>query len=166
MYHSIQKAAADRHKQEKKNEEVCGTQLKIGNDIVFADYLGTKVVDEGYSPEAVLTEIKVQGKAQNFQTSICTTTFYSYIEKGIFLRLTNKELPVKGKRKRKYKKVQRQARNPAGESIERRPEEIESRDTFGHWEMDSVIGKRGGQKYIIATCTAVGNAEQTRLQIG
>lgn len=51
---------------------------------------------------------------------ICTTTLYSYIDKGIFLHLTNKNLPVKKNKKRTYKKVKKtQARASAGESIEK-----------------------------------------------
>lgn len=84
---------------------------------------------------------------------ICTTTLYSYIDKGIFLRLTNKNLPVKKNTKRKYKKVQKQARASAGESIEKRPEEIDTREEFGHWEMDTVKGKRGKSKNSLLVLT-------------
>ena len=34
------------------------------------------------------------------------------------------------------------ARAPKGESIENRPQEINDRETFGHWEMDCVEGKK------------------------
>ncbi|MFG6330875.1 MAG: IS30 family transposase [Lachnospiraceae bacterium] len=47
------------------------------------------------------------------------------------------------KRKRKYEKVKsKPARAPKGESIENRPQEINERETFGHWEMDCVEGKK------------------------
>ena len=85
---------------------------------------------------------------------ICTTTLYSYIDKGIFLHLTNKNLPVKKNKKRTYKKVKKtQARASAGESIEKRPEEIETREEFGHWEMDTVKGKRGKSKNSLLVLT-------------
>ena len=129
------------------NLKARGTQLKIGNDLKYANYLESKIADDGYSPAAALGELKATGKHTEFDTVVCTTTLYSYIDKGIFLRVTNKSLPVKKKKKRKYNKVRRkQARSNAGESIEKRPEEIESREEFGHWEMDSVIGKRGKSK--------------------
>ena len=41
--------------------------------------------------------------------------------------------------KKGYRRV-RAARAPKGLSIEQRPEEINSRETFGHWEMDTVQG--------------------------
>ena len=31
-------------------------------------------------------------------------------------------------------------------SIEERPKEIETREEFGHWEMDTVVGKQGISK--------------------
>lgn len=53
-------------------------------------------------------------------------------------------MPEKGKRKRKYEKVERKkaARTSAGESIENRDPEINERTTFGHWEGDCVCGKK------------------------
>ena len=61
--------------------------------------------------------------------------------KVFFCILQNKNLPVKANRKRGYKRV-RPAKIPRGESIEQRAKEIDSRCTFGHWEMDTVIGKQ------------------------
>jgi IS30 family transposase len=141
-------------KKAEENLKARGTQLKIGNDIAFASYIENKIVDEDYSPAAVLGELKAQGKEKQFSTTICVTTLYSYIDKGIFLRLTNKNLPVKKRRKRKYGKVtKRQARAAAGDSIEKRPDEIDTREEFGHWEMDSVIGKRGKSKNALLVLT-------------
>lgn len=84
-----------------------GADLKIGNDRRLAEYIETKIADEKYSPEAVLGEIKAQGLQFNIEIK-SKNTIYSYIEKGIFLRLTNKDLPVKGDKKRSYHKVQTQ----------------------------------------------------------
>lgn len=125
-----------------------GTALKIGNDIEFANYIEAKICDEGYSPEAVIGELKVKGNP--FKTMVCHHTIYNYIDKGVFLRLTNKDLPIKGKRKRKYKKIRRQARASAGTSIDFRDKNILNREEFGHWEMDSVMGSKKSRNAIIA----------------
>lgn len=136
------------------NLKARGTQLKIGKDIVFANYIEDKIANEDYSPAAVLGEIKAQGREKEFDTSICVTTLYSYIDKGIFLKVTNKNLVVKRNKKRKYKKVRKQqSRAAAGDSIEKRPEEIDQREEFGHWEMDSVIGKRKKSKNTLLVLT-------------
>lgn len=131
-----------------------GTQLKIGNDIAYANYIEDKIVNEDYSPAAVLGELKAQGKEGDFSVTVCVTTLYSYIDKGIFLKLSNKNLPVKKNKKRNYKKVQRQQkRTAAGESIDKRPKEIDTREEFGNWEMDSVLGKRGKSKNTLLVLT-------------
>ncbi len=137
-----------------ENLKVRGTQLKIGNDIAYANYIEDKIVNEDYSPAAVLGELKAQGREGEFNTTVCVATLYSYIDKGVFLKLTNKDLPVKKNKKRGYKKVRKQqARAAAGDSIEKRPEEIDRREEFGHWEMDSVIGKRGVSKNVLLVLT-------------
>lgn len=124
-----------------------GANLKIGSDFEFAEYIENKIIKEKYSPAAVLGEIKEKGII--FKTTICVNTCYNYIAKGIFLHLTNKDLPVKGKQtKRQYQKVQ-QKRRTVGESIENRPEEVLKREEFGHWEMDCVEGKKKTKKTLL-----------------
>lgn len=129
------------------NQSNKGRPLKIGNDIQLANYLEAKMLGiqadgsmdrrKRYSPAAALACAEKMG----FKTRICTTTLYSYIEKGIFLRLTNADLWEKPKRKRrKYKNVQRIA-HPALPSITKRPEYISNREEPGHWEMDLVVSK-------------------------
>lgn len=133
-------------KRAEENLKARGTQLKIGNDIKLANYIEDKIINDKYSPAAVIGEIKAQGREGEFKTMICTRTVYSYIDKGVFYKLTNKDLPIKGKKKRKYRKVRTQKRAAAGTSIEKRPPEIDTREDFGHWEMDTVVGARGKGK--------------------
>lgn len=137
-----------------------GTQLKIGKDIKFANYLERRM-KEGYAPAAVLGELKAKGLDVIFDTTICAATLYSYIDKGIFLEITNKDLPVKKKKKRKYKKVRVQKRANAGTSIEKRPPEVDTREEFGHWEMDSVVGPQGKSKNTLLVLSE----RKTRMEI-
>lgn len=140
-------------------QEGKGRALKIGNDRELAECIEDKIVNEKYSPEAALAEI-AKGDRE-FKTTISVRTLYRYIDNGIFLKLTNKELPIKGKRKSHNKKVKVQKRASAGESIENRPEEVENREIFGHWEMDTVKGKRGVTK----SCMLVLTERKTRVEI-
>lgn len=124
-----------------------GAPLKIGSDHAYANYIEYKIRVEKYSPRAVLGEIKRQGV--EFSVTISAPTLYRYIEQGVFLTITNDDLPVKrNKTERKYKKV-RAARASKGDSIEKRPAEIAERTTFGHWEMDCVEGKKGTKKTML-----------------
>ena len=120
-----------------------GPDLKIGKDYRLAEYIERRIVEDGYSPAAVLGEIKVKGI--QFNTTICEATLYSYIKKGVFLTLEMVHLPCKGKQKRPYTKVKKNkkaARASAGKSIEKRDTEIDTREEVGHWEMDCVEGKK------------------------
>lgn len=131
----------------RENLKAKGAGLKIGNDHEYAAYLEYKVSAEKYAPGAVLGEIKRKGII--FDTTISKTTFYRYIDDGVFLTLTNKDLPVKrNKDKRKYDRV-KPNRAPKGKSIEKRSEEIASRESFGNWEMDCVEGKKGTKKTLL-----------------
>lgn len=121
----------------RQNMAAKGVALKIGKDVAFAEYIEHKIVDEGYSPAAVLGEIKQKGLV--FNTSICVNTLYSYISKGIFARLSLEHLFCKGEKKKK-KRFVKVSRPPKGASIELRPNEINERKSFGHWEMDCLCG--------------------------
>lgn len=114
-----------------------GSPIKLGNDYELAEYIENRICDDRLSPAAVLGEIK--HKKLPFKTSICTATLYSYIEKGVFFRLTLKQLPNKAKYKKKNRKLKAK-RPPKGTSIEKRPIDISERNSFGHWEMDCICG--------------------------
>ena len=118
-----------------------GPGLKIGKDHRLARYLEAAIKGGNRSPEAALGEIKAKGLV--FDTEISVRTLYRYIDLGLFLGITNKDLPHKAAKKRGYRRV-RAARAPKGLSIEQRPEEINSRETFGHWEMDTVYSSKEG----------------------
>ena len=108
------------HDRYRENLKAKGPELKLGKDRKLAEYIEHKIADEQYSPAAVLGRIKAKGL--KFNTTISVNTLYSYIEKGVFLRITNKDLPVKGSRKREYRHTKAQSRAPTGESIEKRPD--------------------------------------------
>ena len=141
------------------NAQGKGRNIKIGNDRPLAEYIEGKIIEDKYSPEAALAAAAESGI--EFTTSISVRTLYRYIDKGIFLKLTNKDLPVKGKRKKHNKRVRVQKRASAGESIETRPDEVKDREIFGHWEMDTVKGKQGVTK----SCMLVLTERKTRDEI-
>ena len=145
----------------RENLKAKGAPLKIGSDTEYAEYIENKIINEKYSPKAVLGEI--ERKDLHFNTKISHTTLYRYIDEGLFLNLTNKDLPVKrNKKKKKYRKVT-QARPSKGDSIEKRPEEIDSRETFGHWEMDCVVGTKTTPKVLLVLTERKTRREIVRL---
>ncbi len=141
--------------------------LKIGNDHAYVRFLeermlgiqedGTVDPRKRCSPDVALELARREG----FTTSICVSTLYKYIDKGeVFLRLTNKDLWEKGKKKnRKYRHVQRIA-HPTLPSITDRPEAATQRTESGHQEMDLIVGKKGSKA---ATLTFTDRKRRTEI---
>ena len=124
------------------NATAKGAPLKIGKNFAVAEFIEGKIKDDKYSPAAVCALLRTEEYA-HFGITFCRATIYKYIEDGnIFPNITNKDLPEKGERKREYNKV-REKKEPRGRSIEERAAEVDDRQEPGHWEMDSVLGKKG-----------------------
>ena len=113
-----------------------GPGLKIGKDHRLARYLEAAIKGGNRSPEAALGEIKARA---SYSIPRFPSALYRYIDLGLFLRITNKDLPHKAA-KRGVIAGRPCGPAPKGLSIEQRPEEINSWETFGHWEMDTVQG--------------------------
>ena len=132
---------ADYDKQGQNKER----SLKIGKDKELEDYIRNKILKDKFSPDAIIGEIKLKGLV--FKGIICTKTVYNYIDAGHFSGISNKDLWQKrDKKKRKYKTVSRvNTKNRDCRSIEDRPEKINNRLEYGHWEGDTVKGPQGAK---------------------
>ena len=119
------------------NQTAKGRPLKIGSDHTFAAYIEQKIIVDRYSPAAALAA----ARRYNFQTRICVSTLYSYIDKRVFLTLTNKHLWDKRRKKQKKDDTEKRIAHPKLPSIENRPSHIGQRSERGHWEMDLIVGK-------------------------
>lgn len=74
-------------------------------------------------------------------------TIYTWIYQGKF-SLTEKVLRQKGCRRRP---TQKRGKFALGLPISDRPEEVNDRQVFGHWELDSMVSSRGRSKGCFAT---------------
>ena len=101
----------------------------------------------GWSPEQIAGRLKLM-KPDNPYWHIHHETIYRYIysdenkEKNLWEYLPRKQK----RRSKKYGRKAHRSRIPDRVSIHERPEEVENRVEFGHWEGDSIEGKghRGG----------------------
>jgi len=139
--------------------------LKIGRDKVLEEYIRIKLVDERFSPDAIIGGIKVSGR--KFIGMICTKTLYNYIDKGIFSGISNKDLWQKrNKKRRKYRPVGRISRtNRMCRSIEKRPRVVEKRREYGHWEGDTIKGPMRSRTSLI-TLTERKSREEIIIKVG
>ena len=80
---------------------------------------------------------------------LCTKTLYNYVELGL-LGIKNIDLPQKLHRRTKAKRI-RERKRVLGRSIEERPESVDSREEFGHWEIDEVIGRKSDKDKVLLT---------------
>lgn len=114
-----------------------GAPLKLGNDTVLAEKIRNLIINEKYSPYAVIQEFN--NSSWPSKTRICEKTLYNYISNDVIPELSIKDLPNKG---RKYAGNKRKPRfSRAGcaiRSISNRPEYINNRSEIGHWEIDTV----------------------------
>lgn len=137
-----------------------GPEIKLGNDYKLAAFIERLIRDEKYSPSAALHEIERRG--EKFSTTISSTTLYRYIDKGVFLDISNDNLPI-GKRKKKVSHTKQSKRPERGPSIEKRPFAMLDRSEFGHWEMDTVVGRRGSKKVFLVLTERYSRYEIVRI---
>lgn len=157
--------SADKGQQvHKYNQTAKGRPLKIGTDRTYADFLERKMLgvqDNGkvdrrkrYSPAAALELARMEG----FETSVCVGTLYNYIDKQIFLNLSNKDLWEKGRKKQKKQKVRRSP-HPLLPSIADRPEIVNQRRELGHKEIDLIVGCEGSKAAVLTITDRKGRVE-------
>ncbi len=132
------------------NQTGKGASLKIGNDREYAQLLEHLIVERKLSPAAALAEIR--NKNIKTKTTVCVRTVYNYIDNGMILNIKDKDLPYRCKRKKK-KAAPRPFKLPLrGRNIDTRPASANDRTEFGHWEFDTVVGKRSkGETLLVFT---------------
>lgn len=149
-YEFVERYCADvAERKYQDNLRAKGADIKLRKDFAFAAYIEDQIINKKRSPGAALAQIKIDGL--KFDTEICEGTLYNWIYRGdVFLNLTEKDLLYKGERRNEGRKeTQNRARAAKGETIEHRPAEIAERETFGHWEMDSIMGCKGSKAALV-----------------
>ena len=132
------------------NATAKGPQLKLGAHYETAEFIRLHIVENRFSPDVVAGLMKTQ----TVPCTVCTKTIYSYIDAGWISGVTNESLWEKRKRRKKtHNCLHRRAKRavPAGRSITDRPAEVCSREDFGHWEIDLVVGAKGSGSGVLMT---------------
>lgn len=104
--------------------------------------------DEKWSLDACVGRALREGLFSRSEI-VCTKTLYRYVELGL-MPIRNIDLPEKLSRAVNRKRI-RENRRVLGQSIDERPFNADDRSEFGHWELDSVIGKRNKDEPCVLT---------------
>ena len=108
------------------------------------------MLEEEWSPDVVVNAAK---ENERYHESIIpsTSTLHYWIDSGI-MQTKNIDLLEKVNRKpRSTKGKARRNKKVHGTSIEERPKSVENRKEFGHWEIDTVIGKKKADEPVLLT---------------
>ena len=114
----------------------------------FLDFVVKQFREQNWSLDACVGNALLTGRFSR-EEIVCTKTLYNYVNLRL-LPVRNIDLPEKLRRNTKARKV-RENRKNLGKSIEERPQSIEKRDEFGHWEFDSVLGSKNAEEPAVLT---------------
>ncbi|MGV3024063.1 IS30 family transposase [Streptococcus suis] len=128
----------------------CGRKPKWMISDQFIKWADEKILKHKWSPDVVVNTARIEGLFDRFLIP-CTTTLYHWIDRQI-LKTRNIDLLEKVSRKNNTKNQRTKSnKRILGKSINERPVEVDSRTTFGHWEIDTVIGKKNKNEPVIVT---------------
>ena len=131
------------------NATARGPELKLGRNHQLAEYVRCRIVEHKESPAVVANRMR----QAPLQGAVCTKTLYRYIDQGVLPGVSNESLWEKRKRHKQRRRPLRRLAKRAlhGASIEQRPRAAQSREEFGHWEMDLVAGPLRGSHAALLT---------------
>ena len=115
-----------------------GPKLKIDNDYELKEYVEKSIKKDKKSPEVIAEEIK----EMHFKTKMCARTIRNNIASGEIYDIKPKDMIYNKVHKERNKDKKIYEKVPPEKSIDYRPEKANTREEYGHWEGDLVIGKR------------------------
>jgi len=127
-----------------QNRDNCGAKNKVIACAGLVSFVEEKVLGpEKWSPDTAIGYATASNlfPGQEFTTK----TFYNWIDDGL-VKIKNIDLLLKVRRKPKTARKERKKK--LGKSIDERPAIVETREEFGHWEGDGIVGK-GQQGHLI-----------------
>lgn len=139
-------------KRGQKNYEInrsrCHKPHKLSQDNPFIEWMVRQVREKNWSFDACVGWARKHRLFPKDQI-LCTKTLYNELWTGN-LPLSAFDLPEALSRKRKDHKSRKNKRI-YGSSIDQRPQEALLRTVCGHWEIDTVVGRRSGKESVVLT---------------
>lgn len=114
----------------------------------FIAYTVNHFMNDGWSLDACTGRALQSGTFKRSEI-VCTKTLYNYVDQGL-ISIKNIDLPEKLHRSTKHQRSKINKRK-LGRSIEERPAAINTRQEFGHWECDLVLGAKTKDDKVLLT---------------
>lgn len=128
-----------------KNRARCKKTSRFHRVTDFLNYAEQRMREDKWSPDAAVGFAR-RHQLFDKEAMVCTKTLYRYIDLN-WLSIRNIDLPLKIRRK--PHKPRPVAKRMKGQSIDERPITVEDRVEFGHWEIDTIKGKRSGDTALL-----------------
>lgn len=137
-------------------------EYKLRRNKKLAKFIEDKIKIDKWAPDAIVGYMKTHNyfELDGFE-SITTPTIYNAIRYGIINVKLEDTRRMKYKAEYKYHNKSDLPKSKAEYSINNRPEEIDKRLYFGHFELDTVIGTSKGNHECLMTLTE----RKTRFEI-
>lgn len=137
LYRTVQRYFHDSaHRQYRERRLNTGAKSKLTKCVEFVQFLEQKALGpEKWSIDATVGYAK---RHELFPVIPSTKTGYNWVDAGL-LRIRNLDLLLKVRLR--SKKRARIRKRMLGRSIDERPDHINQRQDFAHWEGDGIIGK-------------------------
>ena len=123
----------------------CGSKGKSSN-CKLIEYIENGL-NKTWSPEQIVGRLRLEYKDDK-SMKIGFKTIYRWIYKNIIIKGDVKKLRRKGK---SLKSKETRGKFNIGKSIKNRPKDVRKRESFGHWELDTVVSSRGKSKACLST---------------
>lgn len=134
----------------RRHRRACHRRSKVTTDSRFLSWVIRQVNEKQWSFDACAGEAK-RRELFPAEERVCTKTLYNAVWNNR-LSLTALDLPEASLRRKRHSRF-RDLKNKTvfGRSIEKRPVEISQLKEFGHWEIDTVVGRKKGKEPVILT---------------
>jgi len=150
----IKYAAKEAEKKYRERRKQTGAKIKLASTMDLIKYVEKKILKKNWSPDAAIGRAKLEHPEWK---TISTKTYYNYVDRAL-VNVRTIDLTLKKCNRPKKRRIAK-GKKQLGRSIDERPEEANTREELGHWEMDTVVGKREKSEVLLTLTERVTGLE-------
>ena len=118
------------------NKSRCGAKCKVAQNPELVKFVEEHVIKKKWSPHVAIEHARINGL---HDITFCSRSVYNWVRKGL-VKITPHHLRYSLQRKRYIKQLKKENKRMfTGKSITERPHIANTRQEFGHWEIDCIV---------------------------